>query len=114
MADCIEWVHNCDECQKHAVVPHTKPEELHSILPTWPFDMWGIDILDPFPIARGQVKFLLVAVDYFTKWIEAEPLARITASQVQKFVWKNIICRYGIPAVIIADNGKQFIDKEFT
>lgn len=69
---------------------HTKPEELHSILPTWPFDMWGIEILGPFPMARGKVKFLLVAVGYFTKWIKAEPLVKITASQVQKFGWKNI------------------------
>jgi len=59
----------------------------------------------------GQVKFLLVAVDYFSKWIEAEPLATITANQVQRFVWKNIICHYGIPHTIIIDNGRQFIDK---
>jgi len=53
----------------------------------------------------------LVAIDYFTKWIEAEPLALITAQQVQKFVWKNIVCRFGIPSIVITDNGRQFIDK---
>jgi len=56
------------------------------------------------------VKFLLVGVDYFSKWIEAEPLATITTEQVQRFVLKNIICRYGIPHTIITDNGRQFID----
>jgi len=58
------------------------------------------------------VKFLIVAVDYFTKWIEAKPLTTITTQQVQQFVWKDIICRYGVPHTIITDNGRQFIDKE--
>nr|KYP52772.1 hypothetical protein KK1_025307 [Cajanus cajan] len=51
-----------------------------------------MDILGPFPPAKGQLKFLLVAIDYFTKWIEACPLAKITTKNVQKFTWKNIIC----------------------
>jgi len=71
-----------------------------------------MDILGPFSPDRGQVKFLIVAVDYFTKWIEAKPLATITAQQVQQFVFKNIIYRYGVPYTIITDNGRQFIDKE--
>jgi len=52
-----------------------------------------------------------VGVDYFSKWIEAKPLATITANQIQKFVWKNIVCRYGIPHTIITDNDRQFIDR---
>jgi len=70
-----------------------------------------MDIIRPFTPGKGQVKLLLVGVDYFSKWIEAEPLAIITANQIQKFVWKNIICRYGIPHTIITDNGRQFIDR---
>lgn len=54
---------------------------------------------------------MLVAVDYFTKWIEAEPLASITARQVQSFVWKDIVCRFGIPHTI-TDNGRQFTDRK--
>uniref|UniRef100_UPI00200D0C82 integrase catalytic domain-containing protein n=1 Tax=Escherichia coli TaxID=562 RepID=UPI00200D0C82 len=61
----------------------------------------------------GGVKFCVVAVDYFSKWVEAEPLATISAKEVQKFVWKNIVCRFGIPRVLVADNGSQFIDKGF-
>ncbi len=57
--------------------------------------------------------FCIVAVDYFTKWIKAEPLASISVKDTQKFVWKNIICRFGIPRVIVADNGTQFTDKGF-
>nr|KYP65588.1 Pol polyprotein [Cajanus cajan] len=71
-----------------------------------------MDLLGPFPIAKGQCKFLLVAVDYFTKWIEAEPLATITVNNVQKFLWKNIITRFGIPYAIITDNGLLFTDQK--
>nr|KYP35924.1 Pol polyprotein [Cajanus cajan] len=71
-----------------------------------------MDILGPFPLAKGQCKFLLVAIDYFTKWIKAKPLATITANMVQKFLWKNIITRFGIPYAIITDNGLQFTDQK--
>ncbi|XP_042457675.1 uncharacterized protein K02A2.6-like [Zingiber officinale] len=59
-------------------------------------------------MATGQRKFLLVAVDYFFKWIEAEPLAKITEEIVKKFIWQHIICRFGIPRRLISDNGRQF------
>ncbi|GJW72585.1 reverse transcriptase domain-containing protein [Tanacetum coccineum] len=52
--------------------------------------VWGIDIAGPFPEGPGKVKFLIVAIDYFTKWIEAKPVATITGNQVKKFVWDNI------------------------
>jgi len=54
------------------------------------------------------MKYLLVAIEYFTKWIEAEPVAQITAHKVQHFVWKNILCRFGIPKRLVSDNGTQF------
>ncbi|GJY31821.1 putative reverse transcriptase domain-containing protein [Tanacetum coccineum] len=60
-----------------------------------------------------EVKFLIVAIDYFTKWIEAKPVATITGSQIKKFVWDNIVCRFGLPGEIISDNGKQFQDNPF-
>ncbi|RVW14318.1 hypothetical protein CK203_099091 [Vitis vinifera] len=60
------------------------------------------------PTAPAQKKFLLVATDYFSKWVEAEAYASIKDKDVTKFVWKNIICRFRIPQIIIADNGPQF------
>nr|GEV17168.1 reverse transcriptase domain-containing protein [Tanacetum cinerariifolium] len=78
-----------------------------------PFYKWGIDIAGPFPEGPGKVKFLIVAMDYFTKWIEAKAVATITGGQVKKFIWDNIICRFGIPGKIISDNGKQFADNPF-
>ncbi|GJR14809.1 reverse transcriptase domain-containing protein [Tanacetum coccineum] len=70
-------------------------------------------IAGPFPEGPGKVKFLIVAMDYFTKWIEAKPVATITGNQVKKFVWENIVCRFGLPGEIISDNGKQFRDNPF-
>ncbi|RDX80123.1 hypothetical protein CR513_39377, partial [Mucuna pruriens] len=70
--------------------------------------MWGVDILGPFPLAVGQVKFLLVVVDYFTKWVEIEPVATILAERVRRFYWRKIICHFGLPIVIVSNNGTQF------
>lgn len=61
-----------------------------------------------FPEAPGKVKYLIDAVDYFTEWIEVEPLVCISGRQVIKFMWKNIVTRFGIPKVLISDNGLQF------
>ena len=74
---------------------------------------WGMDILGPFPMASGQWKFLLVAIDYFTKWVEAESLTKITEAKVQNFVWKSIVCRFGLPRTLITDNGRQFTGAGF-
>ncbi|GJU72805.1 reverse transcriptase domain-containing protein [Tanacetum coccineum] len=73
----------------------------------------GIDIAGPFPEGPGKVKFLIVAMDYFTKWIEAKAVATISGSQVKKFVWDNIVCRFGLPGEIVSDNGKQFSGDPF-
>jgi len=74
---------------------------IHSPLP---FVTWGKDIPGPFSKATGQQNFLLVAVDYFTK-VEAEAVASITENEVRKFIWKNIVTRFGVPQTIIFDNG---------
>ena len=79
----------------------------------WPFAIWGIDLIGPLPIAKSGIKYDIVAVDYFTKWAEAEPLATITSKKMINFVTKNIICRYGVPQKIITDNGTQFESEEF-
>ena len=64
--------------------------------------------MGPFPTALRQLKFLVVGINYFTKWVEAEPLSTITEKSIRTFVWRNIICRYGIPRVLVSDKGKQF------
>jgi len=91
--DCTRYAQQCKQCQQHA---------------NWPFHTWGIDILGPLPLAVRQMKYLVVAIEYFTKWIEAEPVAQITTHKIQHFVWKNIVCHFGIPKRLVYDNGTQF------
>jgi transposase InsO family protein len=67
-----------------------------------------MDLVGPLPTAQGNCRFAAVAVDYFTKWVEAKPLANITAATVQKFFWQNIVCKFGVPRELTVDNGKQF------
>ncbi|GJW57918.1 reverse transcriptase domain-containing protein [Tanacetum coccineum] len=111
--DARALIKACQECQVHKPVPRNPQERLNPITSPWPFYKWGIDIAGPFPEGPGKVKFLIVAMDYFTKWIEAKPVATITGNQVKKFVWENIVCRFGLPGEIISDNGKQFRDNPF-
>ena len=61
----------------------------------------------------GNKRYLLVGTDYFTKWVEAKPLANITDVDVKRFVWKNFVTRFGVPHVLISDNGLQFDSKMF-
>ncbi|GKA93322.1 reverse transcriptase domain-containing protein [Tanacetum coccineum] len=111
--DARALIKACQECQVHKPIPRNPQERLNPITSPWPFYKWGIDIAGPFPEGPGKVKFLIVAMDYFTKWIEAKPVATITGNQVKKFVWENIVCRFGLPGEIISDNGKQFRDNPF-
>jgi hypothetical protein len=69
---------------------------------------WGLDLLGPLPPAQGNLRYVVVAVEYFSKWIEAKPLAT-----VQKFFWQNIVCRFGVPKTITVDNGTQFDAETF-
>ena len=111
--DAREVIRRCQDCQVHRPVPKNPQHNLVPITSPWPFYKWGLDISGPFPEAPGKIKYLIVGIDYFTKWIEAKPLATITGNQVKKFVWDNIVCRYGLPGEIVSDNGKQFRDNPF-
>jgi transposase InsO family protein len=70
-------------------------------------------LLGPLPPAQGNLKYVVVAVEYFSKWIEAKPLATITSVTVQNIFWQNIVCRFGVPKAITVDNGTQFDAKAF-
>ncbi|GJV28803.1 reverse transcriptase domain-containing protein [Tanacetum coccineum] len=111
--DAHDMIKKCNDCQVHRPIPRQPQQELTPITSPWPFHKWGIDIAGPFPVAAGGLKFLIVAIDYFTKWIEAKAVATITRNQVKRFVWDNIVCRFGLPGEIVSDNGKQFCDNPF-
>jgi hypothetical protein len=82
------------------------------IPPTWPFAVWGVDILGPFPRAVSGYRFLFVAIDKFTKWPEATPMVSITQGAAVAFL-KSIVCRFGVPSHIITDNKTQFTSRLF-
>ena len=112
-AVCITYAKKCDKCQRFSSIQRTPQELLTPITSPWPFAMWGIDLVGSLPTTRGRLKYLAVAVDYFTKWVEAEPLIDMTYDKVYQFIWKNIICRYGLPHAFITDHGTQFDNEEF-
>ncbi|XP_022154603.1 uncharacterized protein LOC111021825 [Momordica charantia] len=84
--DTKEFTKTCDKCQHFASILRQPSEMLTLISSPWPFAQWGIDLIGPLPTANGQLKFAVVAVDYFTKWVEAEPLTSITEEKVVSFV----------------------------
>ena len=111
--DAANFVRKCDSCQRYGNVQRVLGERMTAITSPWPFTQWGIDIMGSQPQGKKQVKFLLVTIDYFTKWVEAEALATITEAKVRNFLWKNIVWRFGITQTIISDNICQFDSQGF-
>lgn len=84
----VDYVIKCDKCQKFSKFPRLPPTELTSISSSWPFNVWGIDLIGPLPVSKGGAKYTMVSIDYFTKWVNAEPLPSIISGKVPKFVIK--------------------------
>jgi hypothetical protein len=112
-SDAADLVQKCENCQRCAR-DQKQPSSLTQLIqPTWPLQRWGLDLLGPLAPAQGNLKYVVVAVEYFSKWIEAKPLAIITSATVQKFFWQNIVYRFGVPKAITVDNGTQFDAETF-
>lgn len=104
--DIEVYVKSCDRCQRRG-----KPQgkhELHSIKAEEPFSQIGIDVVGPLPITEKGNKYIVVAMDYFTKWPEAKAIKRANAAEISKFIYEEIICRHGCPRKILTDNGTEF------
>ena len=102
-----------DPCQRMSPILRSPVQDLISISSPWSFAQWGIDIVGPFPTALAQKKLLLVATDYFSKWIEVDIFVSSKDRDVTRFIWKNIVCRFGIPRSSISDNGPQFDNRVY-
>ena len=85
-----EYVKKCDQCQRFAPNIYQLGGVLNPLSSPWPFAKWGLDIVGPFPKAAGNKRYLLFSTSYFTKWVEAEPLANIRDVDAKKFVWKTL------------------------
>ncbi|XP_043705345.1 protein NYNRIN-like [Telopea speciosissima] len=108
-ADCTTFVKRCHNYQIFANIVHVLPIELHSLRAPWPFSTWGIDIIGKVnPKASNGHKFILVAINYFTKWVKAQSYTVLTVAKVEKFIKENIICRYRVPLDIISDQSTHF------
>nr|GEU64142.1 reverse transcriptase domain-containing protein [Tanacetum cinerariifolium] len=112
--DARDMIRKCNDCQIHHPITRHPQRSLTPITAPWSFYKWGIDIAGPFPEGSRKVKFMIVAMDYFTKWIEAKAVATITDGQVKKFVWNNIVCHFEIRmptyrtvAVDVVNNDKE-------
>jgi hypothetical protein len=89
--DAAKLIQNYENCQKCARDQKQPLSLTQLIQPTWPLQTWGLDLLGPLPPAQGNLKYVVVDVEYFSKWIEAKPLATITSVTVQNFFWQNIV-----------------------
>ena len=107
-SDAADYVKRCDPCQRMSPILESPVQDLVSISSPWPFAPWRIDIVGPLPTAPAQKKLLLVSTNYFSKWIEADVFSSIKDRYVTRFIWKNIVCQFGILRSIVSDNGPQF------
>jgi hypothetical protein len=112
VVDANEVVCTCEGCQFYACKTNLLAHTLQTIPVTWPFAVWGLDIIGPLRKVPGGYTHLLVAVDKYSKWIEARPITNLRAEQAVSF-FTDIIHRLGVPNSIITDNGSQFTSKKF-
>uniref|UniRef100_A0A2N9IGG7 Uncharacterized protein n=1 Tax=Fagus sylvatica TaxID=28930 RepID=A0A2N9IGG7_FAGSY len=106
--DCIRHVQTCHKCQMYQNSKNAPPQYLHTMASPWPFSAWGMDVIGAItPKASNGHEFILVAIDYFTKWVEACSFKNVTQVAVTRFVKNNIICRYGMPEMLITDNASN-------
>ncbi|GJR59925.1 reverse transcriptase domain-containing protein [Tanacetum coccineum] len=109
--DAYEFVKTCDACQRQGKISQRDEMPQNVIQVCEIFDLWGIDFMGPFPSSRGN-KYILVAVDYLSKWVEAKALPTNDARVVVKFL-KSLFSRFGAPRAIISDRGTHFCNDKF-
>jgi len=111
-SDCCLHVRKCHKCQTFADNVNAPPLPLNVLATSWPFSMWGIDVIGAIePKVTNGHRFILVAIDYFTKWVEPASYTSVTRSVVVRFIKREIICRYGLPRKIITDNDTNLNNK---
>jgi hypothetical protein len=112
VADASEIVRTCEGCHFYARKSNLPAHVLQTIPVTWPFAVWGMDIVGPLRKAPGGKTHLLVAIDKFSKWVEVRPIMNLWAEQAVTF-FTDIVHRFGVPNSIITDNGSQFTGRKF-
>ncbi|KAL5570863.1 hypothetical protein UlMin_020460 [Ulmus minor] len=111
--DAHAFAMQCDRCQRMGNISRKHEMPLNNILEVELFDVWGIDFMGPFPSSFGN-QYILVAVDYVSKWVEAGAFPTNDAKVVTRFLKKNIFTRFGTPRAIISDGGSHFCNRQFS
>ena len=107
LEDCFEYYKGCQDCQRFGNIQKSPASVMNPIIKPWPFQDWGINLIDQiFPPSSKGHKCILVATDYFTKWVEAIPLKTVTSKNMVDFVKEHIVYRFGIPQTISTDQGQ--------
>ena len=104
-----QYIKSCDNCQRRG--KPNRREELKLIKVGKPFHRIGIDIKGPLPVTKKGNRYIIVAMDYLTKWPEAKAIPNMKAETVAEFIYKEIICRHGVPEEILSDRGTSFINE---
>ncbi|GJW36215.1 reverse transcriptase domain-containing protein [Tanacetum coccineum] len=106
--DVSRVIQYCEKCKEQSAVK--KRAEIGAIASknAWPFSHWGVNILGPLSTAPGGLKFLAVAIEHSTKWIEAKPLTTVSARHVERFVWEYVVCSFEVPQIISLKDDKHF------
>ena len=110
--DARSFVLACNQCQRTGNITKRNEMPLNPILEVEIFDVWGIDFMGPFPPSRGY-EYILVAVDYVSKWVEAVACKNADSNAVKRLFSEIIFPRFGVPRAVISDGGKHFINRQF-
>ncbi|XP_026451956.1 uncharacterized protein K02A2.6-like [Papaver somniferum] len=110
--DTAEHVKKCPQCQIHESLIRTPHTLLHSVVTPCHFHSWGLDIIGKIsPTSFGRYKYIITAIKYSSKWVEAIPLRDYSGATIAAFIKQHIICRFGVPIIIHSDNGNSFVNQ---
>ena len=113
LRDCIQYSKGCQQCQRHGTIQRVPADDLYSIVKPWPFRSWAMDLIGKiYPSSSKGHCFILIATDYFSKWVEAVPLKKAEQKDVIQFIKEHLIHRFGIPQSIITYQGTMFTGDE--
>jgi hypothetical protein len=110
--DTRDFIRRCGVCQRHGNINSRDAMPLTNNLQIELFDVWGIDYMGPFPKSKNY-EYILVVVDYVSKWVEAMPCKKADSRHSRKMFEEIIFPRFGVPRMVISDGGTHFIDKRF-
>ena len=111
--NCVTVVKHCSNFQIYTSKTREPPTPLHPIITVGPFCKWGIDFMECRPPSNDDHKYIIVAIDYFTKWAEAMPTFNNTVETVVRFFFDHVITCFGVPKQLVSNHGTHFQNDMF-